>query len=314
MKAWTYDRYGDRSVLRLTEQPTPTLGPGEVLVKVRRAALNPKDALFRKGKFRPFSGRRFPKFVGLDAAGVVHESRSPRFAAGQRVFGFLQEWTFARGTVADFARFKEGELAPTPLALDDDTAAALPLATLTSLQALREQGEVRPGQRVLINGASGGVGTTAIQLAKVLGAEVHTVSSDANTALCRELGADRAWSYPAHGWKQEPPFDVIFDVFGNLDFAASRAHLAPKGRFISTVPTLARGVKEGLARLLSVGAERLVVVQPRTNDLLELAALVEARRLRVLIDARFAFEDTLRAFERLESKRTRGKLLIDVSD
>ncbi|MGC4000132.1 MAG: NAD(P)-dependent alcohol dehydrogenase [Anaeromyxobacter sp.] len=312
MRAILYDRYGPASLLRLAEVPEPgPLRRGQVRLRIACAALNPKDAFVRKGRFRALSGSGFPKRCGVDAAGVVLESRAAHLVPGQRAFGFLEEWRLRRGTLAEQAVFEGHELAATPDGVDDAAAAGMALAGSTALQALRDLGRLRPGQRVLVNGASGGVGTAAVQLARLLGAEVHTLTGPANRPLCAELGAHAAWSYEEDAWKGQGPFDLVFDVFGNLALAGLRPLLAPGGRFISTVPTPGRLLREGLARLTGRG-ERLVVVRPRTADLAQLAAWLAGGRVRTIIDARFALADLRAAFARLESKRTRGKIVIDV--
>jgi NADPH:quinone reductase-like Zn-dependent oxidoreductase len=312
MHALFYRHYGKASVLELGELPEPAIGAGEVRVRVVRAALNPKDALFRSGRFKIVSGRRFPKQCGLDVAGVVLESRTAAFAPGQRVFGCLDEWTFLRGTLAEQVACRASELTLLPERVSDEAAAAIALVGVTSLQALRDIAALGFGQRLLVHGASGGVGTAAIQIGKHLGAEVHTVSSPANEALCAELGADRTHSYPSHGWRAEPPFDVIFDVFGTLEFRDERSHLAPHGRFVTTVPSARRWVRDRVTRLFA-RQERLVVVRPNSADLELLASLVERGELRPVVHARHPLADFRRAFETLESKRARGKLVIEVA-
>jgi len=312
MMAIVYDHYGAADVLRLTDVPEPDVGTGGVLVRVTRAALNPKDALFRQGKFRLLSGTRFPKRSGLDLAGVVVTSHSPAFVSGQRVFGCLGEWTARRGTLAELVVCRDNELALTPSGVEDEAAAALALVGLTSLQALRDVAALAPGQRVLVNGASGGVGTAALQIARLLGGEVHSVSSAANRALCEELGAARTWTYPAHAWKQEAPFDVIFDVFGNLDVRSVRAHMNPRGRFVSTVPSARRLLRDWTSRGWGQ-QERLVVVRPVRRDLERLAGWLKDGSLRAIIDSRHPLTGVKDAFARLESKRARGKIVVEVS-
>lgn len=311
MKAIVYDRYGRADVLRLADVAEPEVGRGEVLVRVTRAALNPKDALTRSGRFRRLSGNRFPKRCGMDLAGVVVESRSPRFAPGQRVFGFIAEVRYLRGSLAERVACRASELAVIPDGVSDEAAAATALVGSTALQAYRDKARLVPGERVLINGGSGGVGTIAIQIARVLGAEVHTVSSEANAPLCLDLGAHHAWSYPGHGWRREPPFDVIFDVFGNLVFRDERAHLAPRGRYVSTIPSVRRFLRDATSRL-AARKERLVVVRPRTADFATLGAWLAAEKVRAVIDSRHPLERVTDAFARLESKRARGKIVIEI--
>jgi NADPH:quinone reductase-like Zn-dependent oxidoreductase len=314
MQAITYDAYGPASVLRLADLPErAALSRGEVRVRVRRAALNPKDALFRKGRFRALSGRAFPKRCGLDAAGVVGESRSPHFEEGQRVFGCLDEWTFRRGTLAEEAIFRDHEIAVLPPEIDDASAAGMALTGLTALQALRDVARVAPGHRVLVHGASGGVGTAAIQVARILGAEIHTATSEGNRSLCAELGADTCWSYEGAPWMAAAPFDAIFDVFGNLRFSAIRGCLGRSGRFVGTVPSAGRVVRDLSSRLSFRRQERLVVVRPRRADLGRLAAWMVEGRLRTVVDSTFPLTEIQAAFARLESKRTRGKIIIAVA-
>lgn len=315
MRALTYDRYGSLDELHLAEVPRPTATRGQVLVRVRRAALNPKDAIFRRGRFRLLSRGPFPRRCGCDVAGVVEESHVPRLTPGQRVFGCLDEFRFRRGTLADFVVCAADELAETPASVDDDAAAGIALTGLTALQALRDIARVGPGDRVLLNGASGGVGTAAIQLAKHLGAEVHTVSSETNQGLCRELGADMTWSSSSpspSAWRTAEPFALIFDIFGNLVFADVAPALTRNGRFISTVPSPRRLVRDLLTRASS-RQERLVVVRPRTADLVTLGALIARGSLRTVIDGRYKLEQFREAFLRLESKRSRGKIIIEVA-
>jgi NADPH:quinone reductase-like Zn-dependent oxidoreductase len=282
-------------------------------VKVRRAALNPKDALFRKGKFAVLSGRRFPKRCGLDFAGVVRASGSPHFAPGQRVLGALDEWRFARGTLGELVSVSDDEAAPIPDGVGDDDAAAIPLAGLTALQALRDLAHIETGSRVWIHGASGGVGTLAVQIARILGAEVTTTSSNRNLALCAELGATRALDYANDPVAELRGYvDVVFDVFGNLRTAAISPVFRRGGVYISTVPSAKRALLAALTRWSRV-QQRLVVVKPRRDDLTQLGAWLANGSLRAVIDSRFPLERVHDAFKVLESKRARGKIVVEVA-
>jgi NADPH:quinone reductase-like Zn-dependent oxidoreductase len=312
MRAVVYDRYGSAEVLRVGELPVPRPGRGEVLVRVRAAALNPKDVLVRKGKFRRFTGNRFPRPVGYDFAGEVAESGPDvrELLAGTRVFGMLNG--FWGGTCAEYVVARQDELAPMPASLSFTQAAAIPLAAQTALQALRDIGRVRPGTSVLINGASGGVGTFAIQLARDLGGHVTTVSSEQNLALCRELGAHEALDYRQDtfldGTRRQ---DVFFDVFGNQSFSRARAALRAGGVYIQTVPS-ARIVLDTLRTALTSTRARLVVVKSRSEDLRHLARLAESGALRPVVDREYALEEVRAAQEQLETKRTRGKVVLRV--
>lgn len=312
MEAVIYKAYGPLENLELAQLAVPAPKAGELRVRVHRAALNPKDSFFRKGRFRRLSGGAFPKFCGLDFAGVVQESRSPHFVVGQRVFGMLEEWKMKRGSLAEQLVCTEEEAAVLPDQVTEESGAATALAGLTAYQALRDLGRVRKGSRVLVHGASGGVGTFAIQLARHLGAVVHTTSSPANLALCARLGAAHTWDYGANALRDSRPhFDVIFDVFGNLRLGAVRSWLRPRGIFISTVPSPGRLVLDWMTRVLPV-QQRLVIVRARRRDLEGLGTLLASRALVPVIDSRHPLSRIHDAFRVLESKRTRGKIVVEI--
>jgi NADPH:quinone reductase-like Zn-dependent oxidoreductase len=300
-RALVYDRYGSLDVLTTRDVSLPAPEAGERLVRVRAAALNPKDSLVRKGRFSFLSGRRFPKLVGVDYAGELD--------TGARVWGALEEVTYARGTLADEVVAREGEWGPMPATLGFEEAASLPLVGLTALQALRDLGSVKPGARVAIHGASGGVGTAAIQLARSLGAHVTTTSSEGSLALCRSLGADVALDR-AKETLDGGGFDLVFDVFGNLRF--SPGALSPRGVFVSTVPSA--HLFADIART-AFGPRRakLVLVRARRRDLDELARLVDSGALRPVIDRIEPFSRAKEAIAHLETKRTRGKIVVRMS-
>jgi NADPH:quinone reductase-like Zn-dependent oxidoreductase len=312
MRALTYAAYGPIENLRETDVEAPAARRGQLIVDVTRAALNPKDALFRKGKFALVSGRHFPKRCGLDYAGVVRVSHSPHFQVGDRVFGALQEWTLRRGTLAEQVCVSDEEAAHIPSGVSDDDAASIALCGLTALQALRDLAHVKPGTRVWVHGASGGVGTLAVQIAHALGAMVVTTSSDANLGLCTSLGAHEALDYTHDVTGQlAGRIDVVFDVFGNLRVDRVRGVFAARGVYISTVPSAQRAVLEVFTRRARI-QQRLVVVKPRRADLTLLASWLAQGTLHAVIDRRFAWAEVHDAFRVLESKRARGKLVIEV--
>ncbi len=312
VRALQYDRYGGVEQLTLREVPRPAARGGP-RVRVAAAALNPKDALFRKGKFRLLSGRRFPKGCGLDFAGHV-EVAGAGLAVGQRVFGMIEEYAFTRGTLADVVAVRPEEVCALPEGVALADAAAIPLVSLTALQALRDVAGVGAGARVLVNGASGGVGTVAIQIARALGASVTTVSSAGTTGLCAQLGATRTLDYAARDAELEShAYDVVFDVFGSLTFATARGALGRRGVFVSTVPSAGRVLRDVLLRWGSQ-VERLVVVRPRRADLETLAGWLVRGELRAVIDTRLPLARYAEAFARLESKHTHGKIVLDVAE
>lgn len=195
-----------------------------------------------------------------------------------------------------------------PAKLSFEEAAALPLVAMTSLQTLRDIARVAPGDRVLLHGASGGVGTVAIQIAKVLGAHVTTTSSARNFELCRELGADETLDYGKDDFLARP-YRAIFDIFGNLSF--DRVRNALSGTYVSSVPS-PRILVDTARTLVSTKRARLVLVRSRREDLEAITSLVEQGRLRPVIDRIVAFADAIEAMRHLESKHARGKIVIRI--
>lgn len=310
MRAVRYTKYGAADVAKVVDVAEPAHDGRGYLVRVRAAALNPKDVLVRKGKFPVMAGFSFPKGMGYDWAGEIVEGDAEH-PAGTRVFGMIQSW--AAGAFSELVNVRKDECARSPASLTDEECAALPLASLTALQALRDRGGVDRGSQVLLHGASGGVGVFAIQIAKALGATVTTTSSEKNRALCASLGADRTLDYAAIDFQRgDPlgPFDTFFDVFGNQSFARARRHLAPEGIYVTTVPS-PRIVLDTLRTPLTTRRRaRLVVVRSRRADLETLASFVESGKLAPVIDARFALADIREASLRIESKRARGKVVL----
>jgi NADPH:quinone reductase-like Zn-dependent oxidoreductase len=313
LRAALYDRFGPPDVLRIGEVADPSPRRGEVLVRVRAAALNPKDVLVRAGKLRLASGRRFPKRVGWDWSGeacaIGPGVRDVR--VGDELYGMIQ--AMRAGACAELAAVKASECASKPPSLSFEEAASLPLAAQTALQALRDVARAAPGMRLLINGSSGGVGTFTIQIAKILGLHVTTTSSGENVAACRELGADEALDYTAvDALGTGERYDVIFDVFGNRRYRQARRALRPGGTYVSTV--LRAHVFAAIARsLMSSTRARLVVVRSRRRDLETLAAWVEAGRLRPRLDSVHALEAIAAAEERMASKHARGKVVVRIA-
>jgi NADPH:quinone reductase-like Zn-dependent oxidoreductase len=312
VKAAEYDAYGPPDVLRLREVRRPRAGPGELLVRVRAAALNPKDVLVRSGKLRLVTGGRFPRRVGFDWAGEIAEVGPGVTGAtpGGRWYGLLDGWR--GGACAEYLVVSPRGAAPMPAGLDFVHAAAIPLAASTALQALRDVAEVRPGQRVLVNGASGGVGGFAIQLAKLLGAHVTTTSSAPNLDLCRQLGADVALDYRSSDALAGPArFDVVLDVFGNRSLAEAQAVLERRGTYVTTVPRV-RTFLDAARTLVLRPRARLVRVRPRARDLAWLAARVAEGRLAAVVERVYPLDAIAEAEAHAGSKHVRGKVVVRI--
>ena len=311
MKAAIYRKFGSTDVLEIAEIDNPEPGQGEMLIKVQAAALNPKDVLLRKGKMTAMNARGWPKPVGHDVAGTV-ENVGPGvhgFDPGTRVFGMVNGRRLS--TCAEFCLLRQNEATVMPKAMSFAEAAAIPLAAQTALQALRDNAGLKPGQSVLVNGASGGVGTFAVQIAKAMGAEVTAVSSDANRELLLSLGADHWLDYKTTDiLKPAKPYDVFFDVFGNKTFATAKAALSRRGCYVTTVPSPAAVISHLASSVLPGKSGKLVVVKSNTADLQFLSALYEQKLLKPVIDSEWSLAEIAQAQAKIETKRARGKVIV----
>lgn len=311
MRAVIIDRYGGPEVLRPTIVPRPVPTRGQVLVRTRFIGVNPKDVVVRKGKFKIATGTSFPLIVGHDIGGeVVEAGLGADLAEGDVVYGMIND--MAGRAYAEYAAVDCQQLAKAPSSIELRVAAAVPLAAQTALQALRDDAKVKPNQKVLINGASGGVGVFAVQIAKILGAEVTAVCSHRNVELVQELGADHVIDYT----KTElvdigERFDAIFDVFGNYRFEKLRHLLNPRGTYVHTVPS-AQIFKDIARTFVRRQRAKLVIVKSRRAQLDWIRQQIDAGRLRVVLDRSFALNDAAEAHRYMETKRARGKVVLEV--
>ncbi|GAB4201824.1 MAG: NAD(P)-dependent alcohol dehydrogenase [Sandaracinaceae bacterium] len=314
MKAAIYRRFGPPEVLELGEVPEPKApGPGEMLVRVRAAGLNPRDVILSRGRLRLLTRPGFPKRVGNDWAGeVLAVGPGVRgVEVGARWHGMID--VTRTGAIAERIVARVAESAPIPAALSFAEAASVPLAALTALQGLVGEGALRAGQRVLIHGASGGVGVFAIQIAKALGAHVTTTSSARNLELCRSLGADEVLDYAARGPTElDGRFDVFFDVFGNQRFAKARRVLTERGRYVQTVPSPTILLDVLRTRLLRGPSARLVVVRARGEDLRRIDDWIVSGAVRPVIDRVLPWTEIRDGFAHLATKRARGKVVLEI--
>ena len=313
MKAVLYDRYGPPEVLRIGERAMPKLGPHGVLIRTSHAALNPKDVLLRKGRFRVLQAGPFPRSCGYDFSGlaVAVGPEVLHVSPGTEVFGMLNG--MLGRSCAEYLVADAEEVVQKPPGVSFGDAAAVPLAGLTALQALRNEGALPSGGRVVVNGASGGVGSLAIQIAKIFGAEVIGICSSRNTEFVLGLGADAVRAYDV-----KPPLaglervDVFFDAFGNQSIHEVHGLLSEKGQYVTTVPKL-RNLLDLAGTRFARRRAHLVRVRANRLDLEQLARWMAMGRLRAVIDRAFEFSSIARAHTFLETKRARGKVLIQIS-
>ena len=317
MKAIVHHTYGPPDVLRCEEAAKPTPGDDEVLIRVRAAAVNPVDRTFRGKPYlvRLMTGLRRPKETrfGNDVAGEVEAvgRNVTRFRPGDAVFGSC------RGACAEYACGAESVLALKPHNVTFEQAAAVPVAGYTALQGLRDKGRVQPGQQVLINGAAGGVGTFAVQIAKSFGAEVTGVCSTRNVDLVRSLGADHVIDYTREDFTRGPRrYDLLFDCVGNRSLLALRRVLQPKG--ICVLVGAPHNVWLILARVLAASAlsrvvgETFVMFMAKLSkeDLIFIRGLMEAGKVKPVIDRSYPLAEVPDAMRYLEEGHARGKIVI----
>lgn len=324
MQAITYHRYGTPDVLALEDIPKRTPGDDEVLIAVRAASVNPYDWHFLRGTprfVRLFMGVGGPRFPGLgaDVAGVVESAgaKVTRFKPGDVVFGA------GRGAFAQYACARERHLARMPEGVSFEQAASLPIAGITALQALRDRARVLPEQSVLINGAAGGVGTFAVQIAKILGAQVTGVCSAHNIGLVQSIGADFTIDYTREDFTRSlDRYDAIFDLVGNRKLKEMRRVLRAKGVYVGCG---GGGPERGSGELLW-GMLRTMLAKPfvsqrltsvlakvNTDDLAQLGAWVAEGKLRPVLDRSYALAQTAEAVRYVETCHARGKVTIAVA-
>jgi NADPH:quinone reductase-like Zn-dependent oxidoreductase len=325
MKAIVYCAYGSPNVLKFEDVEKPVPNDDQVLIKVRAASLNAFDAYVIRDAWlnRLIFGLRKPRDtrLGRDVAGVVEAvgKNVAQFKPGDEVFGIC------RGALGEYACTFERALVMKPPNVSFEQAASLPLAGLTALQGIR-QGKIQPGQKVLINGATGGVGTFTVQIAKSLGAEVTAVCSTRNVDLVRSIGADHVIDYTKEDFtKSDQRYDVIFDNVCNHSFTERRRVLTPKGICVLAGMGGA-GIKEGQAirriagnlftarGLSSFTDQKFAQYMAKMSkpDLIMLGDLIQAGKLRPVIERTYKLNDAPHALRHLDGGHARGKVVITV--
>ena len=323
MKAIVYHTYGSPDVLKLAEVPKPVPSDDGVLIKVHAASLNAAD--WRLMRADPFLVRLQPGWLfkpkdtilGVDIAGRVEAvgRNATQFQPGDEVYGDLS--LCGHGGFAEYVAVPENAVALKPANLTFEEAAAVPLAGVTALQGLRDKGQLQPGQKVLINGASGGVGTFAVQIAKALGAEVTAVCSTRNVDLARLLGADHVIDYTQEDFtKNGQQYDLILAVSGYNPISAYQRALTPKGNYVMVGGTgaqlfqaLALGPWKSRSGSIKMGALTAV---PSQKDLVLMKELLEAGKVVPVIYRRYTLPEVPDAIRYLEEGHARGKIVITV--
>jgi len=321
VKAAVYTRFGPPEVVRIADVDKPVPGDDEVLIKIRAAAVNPLDWHFMRGT--PYIGRMMfglskPKFtrLGADVAGEIEATGKnvAEFKRGDAVFGSC------RGAFAEYACKSASNVFAKPANVTFEQAASVPVAGRSALQGLRDKGEIRAGQKVLINGAAGGVGTYAVQIAKSFGASVDGVCSARNVEMVRSIGADRVIDYTREDFTRSAErYDLILDCVGNRSLLACRRVLKRAGKLVIV------GGKNGkwigpVARVLrAVVLSRFVsqkmfmfLAKPSKADLATLAEMMASGKLKPVIDRRYSLSEVAEAIRYVEAGHARGKVIVSI--
>ncbi len=319
MKAIVQDRYGSAEVLEAQDIDKPEIGDNEVLVRVHAASIHVGDWILMTGSpfvMRFATGLRRPKnrVPGTDVAGTVEAVGKDvtQLQPGDEVFGW------AAGAFAEYTRAAEDQFIKKPANLTFEQAAAVGVSASTALQLLRDNGKVQPGQKVLINGASGGVGTFAVQIAKAFGAEVTGVTSTKNVEMVRSIGADHVVDYTQEDFTEGAErYDLILDNVGNNSMARTRRPLTPTGTLISNGGghadgKLGRTVRAMLASMVVRQQASPTVKTQNHDDLVALKGLVEAGKVRPVIDRTYPLTQTPEAIDHVATGHARGTVVISV--
>ena len=324
MKAIVYHNYGSPDVLQCEEIEKPTAGDDEVLIEVRAASVNPLDWHFVRGIpyfLRMMAGLSKPRStrLGVDLAGKVEAvgRNVTRFKPGDEVFGT------GHGAFAEYACSRENKLALKPARLTYEQAAAVPVAAITALQGLRDKGQIQPGQKVLINGAAGGVGTFAVQIAKSLGAQVTGVCSTRNIDMVKSIGADHVIDYTKEDFAQKGQrYDLILDNVGNRSFSDCRRVMVAKGILVSNGGGSLKenegswlgpitGSIAALALSPFMSQKMVTILASITNtDLTALKEFMDAGKVTPVIDKSYGLIEVPDAIRHLEEGHARGKVVI----
>jgi len=323
MKGWVHRCYGGPDIVQYEELPKPQAADDEVIVKVRAASVNPLDWHYMRGK--PYvmrmmgSGIGAPKdpLLGVDFAGVVESvgKSVTKFKPGDEVFGGRD------GAFSEYVRVRESRnIVMKPANISFEEAAAVPIAAITALQAVRDHGKLKAGEKMLVNGASGGVGTFAVQIAKAMGAEVTGVCSGRNVELVRSLGADHVIDYTHEDFVAGGPrFDLMLDTVGNRSLSDCRSVLVPEGAYVSCsggnsgAAWLFRIAALSLASLLTRQKLKTLFTTPNHDDLLFLKELVEAGKAKPVIERRYALSEVADALRHVGEGHARGQTVIRIA-
>jgi len=300
MKKISYNHFGGTDVLQIVNVPMPT---GEIIVKVKAVSINPLDWKLWQGDMKLMSGRKFPKSVGIDFAGIVEQGNG-KYRKGDEVFGIAG--IFKGGALAEYVAVKAEDIAHKPGSITFEEAAGLPVAGAAALQIFNTLVNIQPGMQLLINGAGGGIGPFAIQLARRAGAIVTATVGPAAVDIVTRLNSDMVINYQKENvLTMGKTFDAIIDLSGKLNYQTARTILKKNGVYVNTSPS----PLEMIRSLFSRGRYKLLVLKPSAADLEKLAA----DDLQVFIGKRYGFHDYKKAYDEVKKGGIAGKAVIMVN-
>ncbi|MED2040021.1 NADP-dependent oxidoreductase [Bacillus wiedmannii] len=331
MKAMIIDKYG-KVPMRMAEVPTPEINENEVLAEIHAASINPIDFKIRDGKVKMLLKYEMPLILGNDFSGVIVKvgSKVTRFKVGDEIYARPRKNKI--GTFAEYIAIHEDDIALKPVNLSFEEAASIPLVGLTSYQALHDIMHLQKGQKILIHAGSGGVGTFAIQLAKIMGATVTTTASEAGANLVKSLGADEIINYKTEKFEEIlKDYDAVFDTIGGTTLEKSFNIIKSGGNIVSVsgMPNARFGKEFGSGffktLLFSLASKKLTALEKKHNaqysflfmkpsgdQLRTIANYIEAGKIKPVIDRVFPFEDAQKAMEYSEAGRAKGKIIVKI--
>ncbi len=311
MKSVIFNSYGDSDVLEIIELERPMVPDNKLLIKVKASSVNPIDYKIRRGDIKILTGKKFPKFAGSDFSGVIEVvgKNVSGYEAGDEVYGFLNP--MKGGAYSEYLIADPINISLKPEKLSFEEAATMPVAALTALQALTYLADIREGVKILINGATGGVGSFAVQIAKTLGAEVIGICSEKNVDLCKNIGADRVYDYSKNEiMESNEKYDIFFDVVAKTTFKESKKLLRNSGTYITTIPDSKIIFRKIFNFFPNKKKAKFVMVKSSGIDLSILTGFVMTGTVKPVIENLFELSDISKAQELAESGKFRGKIAI----
>jgi NADPH:quinone reductase-like Zn-dependent oxidoreductase len=311
MKKVIYNRYGNAEVLQLIETPVPAIPENGILVKIKAVSINPLDWKIFKGEEKLMTGSKFPKGIGIDFSGIIETTGSnSSFKKGDEVFGLLG--AFEGDALAEYLVVRESDIAIKPADISFEQAAASPVVGASALQILNTLASVKNGTRLLINGATGGIGMFLTQLAKKRGAVVTAVTSSKGVVLAKKWGADEVIDYKAQNiLATDKRFDVVADLSGKLSFNNAKRLLNAGGTFITTIPGLKTLAGSFLNNLFSATKYKVLILKPTNNSLKLLAGFIEDG-LDIVVEKVYPITAVKAAYEEVAKGGIIGKAVITV--